>query len=102
FAVTETRSFPFLEANAPLPIFRTETLSTSKDDQDVLHVHLVEGKTSLVRFDFPLKQRGPRGVAKIALTVRVSATGAMSLTLSEQGTTNVLDREGVAVRVVGQ
>jgi hypothetical protein len=35
-----------------------------------------------------------------ALAVRVSAVGAMSLTLAEHGTKNVVDRDGHSVRVI--
>jgi hypothetical protein len=97
--VTATRTVPFLEANAALPIHRTETLSTQSDDQEALKVNLVDGTTPIVSFEFPIQKRGPRGVPKIALTVRVSASGAMSLTLAEPGTSNILDRDGLSVSV---
>jgi hypothetical protein len=97
---TPTMTIPFLAANAPLPIYRTETLSTQRDDQDALDVTLVEGTTRVVSLKFPIQKRGPRGVPKIALTVRVSAGGAMSLTLAELGTSNTLDREGLSVSVL--
>lgn len=100
FVVTPTLSIPFLEANAPLPMFRTETLSTSSDAQPAFHVHLMQGTATLARFDFPILARGPRGVPKIALTVRVSAGGDMSLTLTEPGTGNALDRAGLSARVM--
>jgi molecular chaperone DnaK (HSP70) len=61
---------------------------------------LVQGKQPIASFSFPIQKRAPRGVPKISLTVRVSASGAMSVTLSEPGTTNVLDRDGMLVRVV--
>lgn len=97
--MTPTRTIPFLEAKSPVPIFRTETLSTHSDDQPALSVVLVQGETQLTSFAFPIERRGPRGVPKIALTVRVSATGAMSITLVEPGTSNALDRDGMTVRV---
>lgn len=99
--VTKTFTFPFLEPSAPLPLHRTQTLSTHSDDQDALDVLLVQGATPLVQFRFPITKRGPRGVPKIALTVRVSAAGAMSLTLIEPGTPNALDRDGIQVRIAG-
>lgn len=98
--VTPTITVPFLDAASTLPIHRTETLSTRTDDQDVLDVNLVQGATPLVRFRFPIEKRGPRGVPKLALTVRVAIDGAMSLTVTEPGTKNVVDRDGVRVRVV--
>src|SRR5271165_655197 len=101
FVVPPSLKIPFLSRDAALPIHRTETLSTSRDDQDKLDVHLVQGDHPVARFDFPLRQRVPRGVAKISLTVRVAATGAFSLTLSEQGTDNVLDRDGLSVVTAG-
>jgi hypothetical protein len=97
--VTPMGPIPFLEANAPLPIFRTETLSTGQDSQPALQVNLVQGTTQLARFEFPLRARAPRGVPKIGLTVRVAARGEMSLTLIETGTDNALDRAGLTARV---
>ena len=93
-------SIPMLEANKPLPIHQTLTLSTSTDNQEKLGVNLMQGNEPIVSFTFPLEQRAPRGVPKIALTVRVSENGAMSLTLSEPGTRNTLDREGLTARVL--
>jgi len=100
FVVSPTFRIPFLDANAPVPIFRTETLSTARDDQDVLEVKLVQGEASLASFGFPIRKRAPRGVPKIALTVRVAESGAMSLTLAETGTDNVVDRDGMSVMLV--
>jgi hypothetical protein len=96
---TPAMTIPFLEANAPLPIYRTETLSTQSDDQEALNVNLVEGTSPIVSLKFPIQKRGPRGVPKIALTVRVSASGAMSLTVAEPGTSNIFDRDGFSVSV---
>jgi hypothetical protein len=96
---TPARNIPFLEANAPLPIFRTETLSNSRDDQETLHVHFVQGSTTLTDFEFPITHRGPRGTLKIALTVRVAQSGAFSLTVAEPGTNNIMDKDAVPARV---
>ncbi len=101
FVVSPTRRIPFLEAGAPVPIFRTQTLSTSRDDQDELKVNLAQGERELASFGFPIRQRGPRGVPKIALTVRVAESGAMSVTLTEPGTDNALDRDGMLAEVTG-
>ena len=49
--------------------------------------------------EFPIQKRGPRGIIKIALTLRVSVSGQLSLSLIEQGTSNVLDRGGLAVLI---
>ncbi len=97
--VTPTRTIPWLDANAALPIHRTETLSTSTDNQDALHVKLVQGATTLADVRFPIAARAPRGVPKIALTVRVSAEGAMSLTVSD-GPGRAVDHDGISARVV--
>ena len=98
--VTPTMTIPFLEKGQTLPIFRTETLSTRSDDQDVLDVNLVQASEPVVRFPFPIQKRGPRGVPKLALTVRVAADGAMSITVAEPGTNNIVDRDQLRVRVV--
>ena len=97
--VTPTNTVPFLDKGRVLPIHRTETLSTRTDDQDALDVNLVQGSTPLVHFRFPIQKRGPRGVPKLALTVRVAADGAMSLTVTEPGTSNAVDRDQLRVRV---
>lgn len=101
FVVSPTLRVPFLRGGAPVPIFHTETLSTSRDDQDELKVNLAQGDRALASFAFPIRQRGPRGVPKIALTVRVAESGAMSLTLAEPGTDNVLDRDGMRAEITG-
>lgn len=98
--VTPTTTIPFLEKDKPLPIHRTETLSTRTDDQETLDVNLVQGSEPIVQFKFPIQKRGPRGVPKLALTVRVATDGAMSITVTEPGTTNAIDRESLRVRVV--
>jgi hypothetical protein len=98
--VTPTITVPFLDKGKTLPIFRTETLSTRTDDQDALDVNIVQGSDPIVHFRFPIQKRGPRGVPKLALTVRVAVDGAMSITVAEPGTTNVVDRDQLRVRVV--
>jgi molecular chaperone DnaK (HSP70) len=98
--VTPTITIPWLEKDATLPIHRTETLSTRTDDQDALDVNLVQGSQPIAQFKFPIQKRGPRGVPKLALTVRVATDGAMSITVAEPGTTNAIDRDQLRVRVV--
>ena len=99
FMTTSGMTIPFLEKDARLPVYKTETLSTSRDGQETLQVHIVQGSTSVTRFEFPIQKRAPRGVPKIALTVRVTTRGELSLTLSEPGTSNILDRGGLAVLI---
>ena len=101
FVVSPTLRVPFLEAGAALPIHRTETLSTASDDQPELKVNMVQGARELARFAFPIRQRGPRGVPTIALTVRVAESGAMSLTLAEPGTDNAMDYDAANASVSG-
>lgn len=98
--VTPTNTIPFLDKGRTLPIHRTEVLSTRTDDQDALDVNLVQGAEPVVRFRFPIQKRAPRGVPKLALTVRVATDGAMSITVTEPGTSNVIDRDQLRVRVV--
>ncbi len=98
--VTPTNTVPFLDKGKALPIHRTQTLSTRTDDQEALHVNLVQGTEPIVEFELPILKRGPRGVPKLVLTVRVATDGAMSVTVAEQGTANVVDREGLRVRVI--
>jgi molecular chaperone DnaK (HSP70) len=98
--VTPTNTVPFLEKGRVLPIHRTETLSTRSDDQDALDVNLVQGTEPVVHLRFPIQKRGPRGVPKLVLTVRVAPDGATSITVAEPGTSNVVDRDQLRVRVV--
>jgi hypothetical protein len=98
--VTPTNTVPFLAKGGTLPIHRTETLSTRTDDQEALEVNLVQGTEPVVHFRFPILKRGPRGVPKLALTVRVAADGQMSITVAEPGTSNFIDRDQLRVRIV--
>jgi molecular chaperone DnaK (HSP70) len=90
---------PFLEKDAPLPIHKTELLSTSADGQQQLGIHIVQGPTSVAHFVFPITKLAPRGVPKISLTIRVSTAGELSLTLMEPETSNALDRSGMTVLI---
>ncbi|HEX4512215.1 MAG TPA: hypothetical protein VH054_01730 [Polyangiaceae bacterium] len=99
FLTTSGMRIPFLEKDARLPIHKTELFSTSRDGQDVLPIHIVQGSTSVTKLEFPISTRAPRGVPKIGLTIRVSTTGELSLTLTEPGTTNALDRGGLTVLI---
>jgi hypothetical protein len=97
--VTPTNVIPWLEKGSPLPIHRTQTLSTRTDDQETLNVNLVQGASRLVELQFPIQKRAPRGVPKLALTVRVATDGSMSVTVAEAGTPNALDRDQLRVQV---
>jgi len=99
FVTSSGMTIPFLDKDAPLPVHKTETLSTSKDDQETLQVNIVQGSTSVTRFEFPIEKRGPRGVPKIGLTVRVTTAGELSLSLIEAETSNALDRGGLTVLI---
>lgn len=99
FFVSPARKLPWLEAGTPVPIHRTETLSTATDDQPTFHIRLATASAELAAFDVPIRHRGPRGTAKIPLTVRVSKDGAMSVTVAETPE-NAVDREGIRVPVV--
>ena len=101
FRVAPRMRVPFLAADAPLPIHHTETLSTGRDAQEELQVNMVQGDRSLASFAFPIRQRAPRGVPRIALTVRVAESGAMSLTLAEPGTDNAMDYDAASASVSG-
>jgi hypothetical protein len=97
--VTPTMTIPFLQKGATLPIHRTETLSTQRDQQETLDVNLVQGAQPIVHFKFPIQKRGPRGVPRLSLTVRVSTAGAMSVTVTEPDTPNAFDRADLHVAV---
>ncbi len=99
FLTSSGMRFPFLEKGARLPIHKTELVSTSRDAQETLPVHIVQGSTSVMKLEFPISTRAPRGVPKIGLTVRVSTAGELSLTLTEPETTNALDRGGARVLI---
>jgi molecular chaperone DnaK (HSP70) len=97
--VTPTMKVPFVESGSALPMEQKITLSTNTDEQETLHVNLIQGETPLVTLEFPIRKRGPRGTVKIELTLRISSAGELSLSLIEAGTSNILDRGGLAVLI---
>ena len=84
---------PLIEAGATVPLAHDETFSTSRDDQDVLHVTLVarrEGAPDreLAAVAFPIAQRAPRGVPQIKARIAVDVAGDGRVALHEPGTEN--------------
>jgi len=97
---------PLVAADTELPKAHTETLSTSNDDQDTLHVTLVagvaataEGNRELARIDFPIATKGPRGTVQIQMAIEVDIHGGVVVALAERGTDNGLRRDGMQVGV---
>lgn len=79
---------PLLEAGAALPAEKEETLSTSRDDARSLVCELVATGAharTLARLEVGLRP-APRGVPKVALVVRIEASGdAFASLTSEDG-----------------
>jgi hypothetical protein len=100
---------PLLESGTGLPATRRERLSTSKDDQDALHVDLVAGNDpkpernrALASLVLPIKKRGSRGVPVLELLVSVETGGQVRVAVCEPASDNEVAREGLSVAVVGQ
>lgn len=79
---------PLLEAGAALPATKEETLSTSRDDARSLALELVASGAharSLARLEVGIRP-APRGVPKVALALRIAASGeAFASLTSEDG-----------------
>ena len=91
---------PLIAVGAELPASCTETISTSRDQQEVLTVELFAGSETttaraLVSVALPLDQRTPRGVARAKLSLSVDSQGLLTLTAAELGTSNVIRRDGL-------
>jgi hypothetical protein len=96
-ARVERLVIPLVEAGQPLPLAIDFGLSTSRDDQDALHLELVAARDpaspdarTVARATFPIRRRGPRAVPRITLTLVVDPAGAGRLSLAEDGTDNAL------------
>jgi len=90
---------PIVDAGSSVPTSRSETISTSQDDQAQLQLTLVCAGATLVRAAFALAQRKPRGTIRVKLSVDVDAHGAVKIGLAEQGSSNLAHYSGT-VRIV--
>ena len=97
---------PILPYGTRLPASYSDVFSTSTDGQETVHVHLVVGNSrkasacrSMLSLTFPIEERGPRGVPRVNVTVRVDATGRLGVLAHEQGTDNRFERDDLLVAV---
>lgn len=106
-ATVGDRAEPLLPYGTVLPASFTDVFSTGSDEQETIQIHLVSGNgetasgsRSLARLTFPLLTRGPTGVPRVQLTLRVEIDGQLSLTLEEEGTDNWYERADLLVGVI--
>jgi molecular chaperone DnaK (HSP70) len=98
--------FPLIERGTKLPFEKQETLSTAKDNQEVLHVDLVAGANPttedhrmLIAIEYPITGRGPRGVQRFHLRLNLAADGEVYIQVREEGTDSKTQSHKVRVSV---
>ncbi len=79
--------------NTTIPTERSEIFTTSRDNQDFVPIHVVQGEremaddnTSLANFELTGLPPAPRGLPKIQVTFRVDADGILHVEAKDLGT----------------
>ena len=83
--------------NTVIPVSRTQTFSTSVDNQPSVHIHVLQGERpicndnrSLGIFDLSV-QKAPAGIPKINITFDISSDGVLSVTGVDSETNEAQD-----------
>jgi len=82
-----------VEANTTIPTQKSETFSTSADNQSVVQVHILQGERSMAkdnkslgRFNLEVPGSLPRGVPQIEITLDIDADGILKVTAKDKST----------------
>ena len=84
---------PLIPRNTTIPCSHTATFSTTKDDQSMVRVHVLQGERSMAEHNQSLAQfelRGippaPRGVPKIEVTFDIDENGMVNVSAVDKAT----------------
>lgn len=101
------QAIPLIARGTSLPAEHSETLSTSRDNQESITVNLQAGddpdperNRDLAAVVIPLKQRSPRGVPMAQLRIEVAADGTVAISGREEGQSHTV-RHDAKVSVEG-
>ena len=82
-----------IERNTTIPANKSQTFSTTEDNQDVVRVHVLQGErdlakdnTTLGRFELLGVPPAPRGVPQIEVTFAIDADGVVDVSAKDLGT----------------
>jgi molecular chaperone DnaK len=82
-----------VEANTTIPTQKSETFSTSSDNQSVVQVHILQGERSMAKdnkslgkFNLEVPGSLPRGVPQIEITLDIDADGILKVTAKDKST----------------
>jgi molecular chaperone DnaK len=84
---------PLIGRNTTVPTEKSETFTTSVDNQTFVPIHILQGERkmaadnrSLARFELTGIPPAPRGVPKIDVTFKIDANGVVSIDAKDMGT----------------
>lgn len=84
---------PLIPANTTIPCTYSEVFSTTKDNQEMVRVHVLQGERamadenkSLAKFELHGIPPAPRGLPKIEVTFKIDENGMVSVNARDLGT----------------
>jgi molecular chaperone DnaK len=82
-----------IDRNTTIPANKSQTFSTTEDNQDVVRVHVLQGErdlakdnSTLARFELLGVPPAPRGVPQIEVTFAIDADGVVDVSAKDLGT----------------